>query len=536
MSLAFSSHPPSSGPIGTTLDLRISSIDSLIVVSYVLVTLGLGLWFGRGSNTLQRFLVGDRNLPWWVVLGSIVATETSAVTFLSVPGLSWVEGGDFGFLQLAIGLVLGRWIVVVWFLPSYFSGEVFTAYDILQRRFGRLTQRTASLIFIVTRTLADGLRLYLTALVLGQVSGFDLTLCVLIMGVATVVYSAIGGIRSVVWNDCIQLVVYLIGAVVAIGVIVAALPGGWQELWQFGQSTGRFRVFEDAPFAWNQANLWAGMVGGIFISLATHGTDQLMVQRYLCSRSLGEARLAVGLSGPLVAAQFALFLLVGVALAAWTSLLPQPPELGRDEVFAAFIVNHMPVGLCGLTLAAVFSVAMSTLSSSLSSSASAVVNDFLRPPRREGVSAATTEAATAEAAALEGESAEAIDRRLTRAGKLWTTIFGVLQMGVAILVIEFPALVAASVVHQVITVAGFASGLIVGIFLLGRSRRRFAQRSGLIGMVTAFFVTIALINPPDWLAWKLHGWWAALVASLVCYSVASIVDRLFPRAHEASHE
>lgn len=500
------------------MDLRISTIDASVILIYIVATLGLGLWFGRDSNTLARFLVGGRDLPWWVVLGSIIATETSAVTFLSVPGLAWVDGGNFGFLQLAFGLIVGRLIVVVWFLPSYFKGEVFTAYDVLQRRFGGLTQRTASLIFVFTRTLADGLRLYLTALVLGQVSGFNLTLCVLLIGVVTVVYSAIGGIRSVVWNDCIQLVVYLLGALAAIFVIVAQLPGGWSSLWEFGHSTGRFVIVNREPFSLQTANLWAGIIGGMFLSLATHGTDQMMVQRYLCSRSLGQARLAVGLSGPLVALQFALFLLVGVALAAWMTLLDQPSELNRDEVFAAFIVNHMPVGLCGLTLAAVFSVAMSTLSSSLSSSASAVVNDFLKPQ---------------EPARREPDAAAALDQRLTRASRWWTAIFGGLQMAVAVVVIHVPSLVAASVVHQVITVAGFASGLIVGIFLLGRSRRHFAQRSGLIGMVTAFFVTTLLIIPSPRLGWNLHGWWAALVASLVCYSVASIVDRLFPRPSEA---
>ncbi len=504
------------------MDFRISTIDASIVLIYIVATLGLGLWIGRDSNTLARFLVGGRDLPWWVVLGSIIATETSAVTFLSVPGLAWVEGGDFGFLQLALGLIIGRLIVVVWFLPSYFNGEVFTAYDVLRKRFGGLTQRTASLIFILTRTLADGLRLYLTALVLGQVSGFDLTLCVLIIGVATVIYSAFGGIRSVIWNDCIQLVVYLLGALAAIAVIVSQLPGGWPSLWEFGQSTGRFVIVERAPFSFQSANLWAGVIGGIFLSLATHGTDQLMVQRYLCSRSLGQARLAVGLSGPLVALQFALFLLVGVALAAWTSLVDQPSVQNRDEVFASFIVNQMPVGLCGLTLAAVFSVAMSTLSSSLSSSASAVVNDFLKPSETVSHGSGNESA----------ESAAELDQRLTRASRLWTAIFGGLQMAVAILVIHVPSLVAASVVHQVITVAGFASGLIVGIFLLGRSRRHYAQRSGLIGMVTAFFVTTLLIIPSPRLGWNLHGWWAALVASLVCYSVASVVDWLFPRQPE----
>jgi Na+/proline symporter len=252
------------------------------------------------------------------VLGSIIATETSAVTFLSVPGLALAQGGDFGFLQLSIGLILGRLIVVVWFLPSYFRDEIYTAYDILRDRFGGLTQRTSSMIFIITRTVADGLRLYLTALVLGQVTGFGLTPSVLVIGVATMIYATMGGIRSVIWNDCIQLVVYLAGAVGAGGVIADKLPGGFGQIVSYGQETDRFVVFHP-EWTLFSGNLWAGIVGGLFLAIATHGTDQMMVQRYLCSRGLKQARWAVALSGPLVAVQFALFLLVGVALAAWWS-------------------------------------------------------------------------------------------------------------------------------------------------------------------------------------------------------------------------
>lgn len=500
------------------MDFRISTIDTTILVAYVLVTLGFGLWMGRGPQTLSRYMVGGRDLPWWVVLGSIIATETSAVTFLSVPGLAFIADGNLGFLQLTLGMMLGRVIVVVWFLPSYFKGEgLFTAYDVLRTRFGGLTQRAASAIFIVTRTVADGLRLYLTALVLGQVSGIDLTLCVLAIGVVTILYAAIGGIRSVAWNDCVQLVVYLVGAVAAVLVIAGRLPAGLQTVLDFGESTGRLRLFEPTGFSFATANVWAGIFGGIFITLATHGTDQMMVQRYLCARGLRQARWAVGLSGPLVAIQFALFLLVGISLAAWVNEGGTLRTENRDEVFAAFIVDQMPVGLCGVTLAAVFSVAMSTLSSSLSSSSSAIVNDFLKP---WFLSRASHEA--------ESDSPAGLDERLTLAGKGATAVFGLMQIAVAVLVIHWPSLVAASVVHQVITVAGFSSGLIVGIFFLGKTSRKYAQRSGLIGMFAALVVTTLLIFAPAESAWKVHGWWAAAIASGVCFVVASLVDRLFP--------
>lgn len=504
------------------MDIQISLLDSAVLVAYIVLTLALGLWLGRGSQTLRGYLVGGRDLPWWAVLGSIIATETSAVTFLSVPGLAMAKGGNFGFLQLAFGLILGRLIVVAWLMPTYFRREIFTAYDILRSRFGVLTQRSASGIFIVTRTIADGLRLYLTALALGQVTGIGLTVCVLLLGVTTVIYSSLGGVKSVIWSDCIQLLVYLVGAVVAIGVIASQLDLGLFQAIDYGWQTDRFRVI-DGSFRWDRPTLWAGVVGGIFLAIATHGTDQMMVQRYLCSRGQGQASLALAISGPLVAMQFALFLMVGVCLAAWYEQLKMPFPVNLDEAFANFIVERMPAGLCGVTLAAVFSVAMSTLSSSLSSSTSAVVNDFMKRDQSGG---------PVDVERADVERAE--DERLTRASKLWTAAFGAMQMAVAIAVIHTPALLGSAVINRVITVAGFSSGLIVGIFLLGMTKRRYAERSGLIGMLTALVVTVILIIPTGWLPWNLHGWWAAMVSSLVCFSVALTVDVLFPLRVESA--
>lgn len=500
-----------------TLNLNISGIDTAIILLYVLATLGLGIWIGRGANTLSGFLVGGRSLPWLAVLGSIIATETSAVTFLSVPGITFSTEGNFGFLQLALGFVVGRFVVVGWLLPSYFKGEIFTAYDVLHQRFGGLTQRTASLIFLITRTVADGLRLYLTGLVLEKVTGIDTSLCIAAIGGATVVYATLGGIKSVVWNDCIQLIVYLAGAVAALWVIANGLPGGWQQIMETGQAGDKFRWI-DSIFSLHSPNLWAGVIGGCFISLASHGTDQMMVQRLLCARNRRGAALALGASGPLVFLQFALFLLVGVGLAAHYDHLGTEAALGNDEVLAGFIVDSMPVGLCGLTLAAVFSVAMSTLSSSLSSSASAVVNDFLKPRLERQLP--------------DGDAANAaawLDQRLTRASRVWTAVFGFGQVLVGVIVVNSPALASRSVVNQVITIAALTSGLVLGVFLLGRASRPFAQRSILIGMLTGFIVTVLCILPPPGANWEIHGWWAAVIASGTTFAVAWSVDLLVPK-------
>lgn len=498
--------------------LYISNVDAAILVLYVAATLVLGIWMGRGANTLSGFLVGGRNLPWFAVLGSIIATETSAVTFLSIPGITYSPDGNFRFLQLALGFIVGRLVVVAWLLPNYFKGEVFTAYDVLHRRFGGLTQRTASAIFLITRTVADGLRLYLTGLVLGKVTGVDVSLCIAAIGCTTVVYASFGGIKSVVWNDCLQLIVYLAGAIAAIHVVAQAVPGGWEGIVELGQRTDRFE-WASHSFSLRSPNLWAGIIGGSFISLASHGTDQMMVQRLLCARSQRAAAWALALSGPLVFLQFALFLFVGVALAAFYQPTgsAEAAAIGRDEVFAGFIVASMPIGLCGLTLAAVFSVAMSTLSSSLSSSASAVVNDFLRPGLQQRFAADGSP-----------QQERAFDQRLTQWSRIWTALFGGCQILVGVLVVSTPSLAGSSAVNQVITIAGLTSGLVLGVFLLGLSRRRFSQRSILIGMLTGFGAALILILSPHDAPWRIDPWWAAVVASLSTYAVAWVVDLLFP--------
>ena len=312
-----------------------------------------------------------------------MATETSTATFLSVPGLAFdPKQGDLRFLQLAMGLIAGRLLIVVWLLPLYFRGQLFTAYQVLESRFGGATKQVASLIFLVTRNLGDGLRLFLTAVVLEKVAGWPLTACIVLIGSVTLVYTFFGGMRAVVWNDCLQLLVYLLGALVALVIVVERLPAGWSELVAYGQAHDKFRVFDLRWSLQDPFTFWAGFVGGAFLTLGTHGTDQMMVQRYLAARSQSDAGRALALSGMVVFLQFALFLLLGVGLAAFYAGHPPQTEFAtHDYVFASFIVDQMPrgLGLIGLVLAAVFAAAMSTLSSSLNSSAAAAVNDLYAP-------------------------------------------------------------------------------------------------------------------------------------------------------------
>ncbi len=286
-----------------------------------------------------------------------MATETSTVTFLSVPGKSFVEGGNFTFLQIAIGYILGRLGVIVFLLPGYFRGEMLSAYQVLEQRFGVTTRRLASLVFLVTRNLADGLRLFLTAIALNIALGLPMVTCILVTTIATAIYACAGGVRSVVWNDCIQFAVYMLGAIAAAALLLWQLPGGWNQLAAFGASTGRWQLFDfDPTLTKSTMTLWSGCLGGAFLSLASHGVDQLIVQRYLCAKSRSAAGWALGLSGVVVLVQFALFLFIGVQLACFQSATGGiGSDVVGDQALMTYVVHHMGVGLKGLILAAVLS-------------------------------------------------------------------------------------------------------------------------------------------------------------------------------------
>jgi SSS family transporter len=494
---------------------QLATIDVLIVIVYVVGTAALGAWFARKQAGITSYFVGDRDVAWWLVLASIVATETSTVTFLSIPGLAFNrEGGNLTFLQLPLGYLLGR-IVIAWFLlPQYFKGEVLSAYQILRQRFDVSVQRIASGLFVVTRSIADGLRLYLTALLLHQFTGWNVYASILVFGLITLAYTYLGGMQAVIWTDLVQLVIYLAGAGAAGWCILALVPGGWAGYVEIADTAGKFTWLNLSTDRTVAYSLWAGVIGGAVFSMASHGADQLMVQRYLCSRSLGQARFSLVLSGVVVLAQFLLFLLIGVGLyVLWQQgLLSIQEQTRNDEVFGAFIVRFLPPGIVGLVVAAVLAAAMSTVSSSLNSSAGAFVVDFYRPlrPNRE-------------------------ERHYLFVSKSMTAFFGLIQMGVALVTIAIQG--DRSVVDQVLTVAGFTTGMILGLFFLGSMARPVRSRSALIGVVVGFLtvclVWLPLEQGPDGKARSFLAWpWYAPVGSLTTLLVALLVDRLMPRTEE----
>jgi solute:Na+ symporter, SSS family len=353
----------------TFLDLAVGAI-------YLLLSVAIGMWMGRNNRNIDDYLLGGRNMSWWAILGSIVSTETSAATFLSVPGLAFRSQdppGDFRFLQLAMGYILGRIVVTVFFLPLYFKGELLTAYEILQTKFGITTRRIASGMFLITRNFGDGLRMFLTAITLHHVTGWTTPLCIFIAGGVTILYTLYGGLRSVVWSDCIQFVIYMIAAAVSLWILLDRIPGGLSEVMRFGENNGKFKLIDTRWLLSERFTLWAGLIGGAFITLGSHGTDQMMVQRCLAAPTARDAGKAMIFSGLIVFIQFSVFLFIGTALACFFSHSAPAAPLKPDEAYMSFIMNQLPSGLRGLTLAGIFAAAFT---GSLNSCASTLIGDF----------------------------------------------------------------------------------------------------------------------------------------------------------------
>ncbi|MBI2223100.1 MAG: sodium/solute symporter [Acidobacteria bacterium] len=493
-----------------------SWIDFAVLAAYLAGIVAFGSWFSKSHRDVRDYFVSGGAVPWWAIMGSIVATETSTVTFISVPGYAYTT--NFTFLQLVMGYMIGRLAVSLLFIPAYFRGEIITVYQLLGTRFGTPVKRLASSVFLATRTLADGFRLFATGLVLAALlgatpalSGYSthaiLVASVLIMGIATIIYTYHGGMTAVIWTDVIQLVVYLVGAFLAAYILILRIPGGWAEITATATSGGRLRVFDFTFDLTRGYTFWSGVVGGAFLTTATHGTDQLMVQRYFCAKSAGDARKALLWSGVAVFAQFALFLLIGAMLYVYYSgYAPQEAaafmregRIQSDRIFPTFIVHHLPTGAVGLVLAAIFAAAMSTLSSSLNSSSAAALADFYIP-------------------ATGGRRSDAHYLRVSR---IATLVWGVLQIVVAIAAISLSS----RVVDEVLGIASFTNGIILGVFLLGTLTRRVGQTAAFAGILVGAGVMLwlKLFTAVSWQ-------WYVLVGATTTFAVGVLASLTVPSA------
>jgi solute:Na+ symporter, SSS family len=475
-------------------------IDLTVIVVYIAGCTVLGAWLGSRSQGLKGYFLGESNIPAWAIMISIVATETSTATFLSVPGVAY--RGDFAFLQLSFGYVLGRFVVATVLLPAYFRGQIFTAYQLLQDRFGGPTRTTASILFLIARSLGDGLRLFLAATVLQHLAGWSTAGAIVTVAAITVFYTFLGGMKAVIWTDVIQFSVYIVGALVALAILAAKLPGGWPALIQSADAAGKFRLLDFSFDLTRPYTFWAGLIGGMVLNTATHGADQMMVQRYLSARSQRQAAMALVASGFVIVTQFALFLLIGVSLWVFYQVFPPstPMSSSKDDVFPYFIVHYLPTGVLGLVIAAIFSATMGTLAGSLNSSASSIVNDLYRP--------------------FTGRNDE---RHLMRVSRAMTVLWGGVLMAVAF----GASYLKDNVVNNALTIAGLVSGILLGLFLLGILTSRVGQSAALVG-VLAGLSTVTFAKFGTSLAFP----WFALVGSSTVFAVGLTASRFFPARPE----
>ena len=471
-----------------------TAIDMIIVVVYMAASVGIGSWIGRKQFSTTDYFLGGRDIPWQAVTISIVATETSVLTFIGIPAVSYL--GNMTFLQIVFGYMFGRLLVALFMIPAYSEGKIETAYHFLGTRFGQKMRSIASITFMGTRLLADGVRLFATAIPLtiiikgsgflgGLTDGEFYALSIVLIGILTMVYTYIGGIRSVIWMDVIQMSIYIGGALIAVVIILNRLPGGFDSVvdwasdgdklrWLYFGTDLTFIEFIKAPYT-----LFTALIAGAIFSLASHGTDQLIIQRVLTCRDKRSSQLAIASSGVVIFFQFLIFLLLGGMLYAYyEGLSPEQLGLSRaDGVFPKFIVEEMPVGISGLIVAALFAAAMSTLSSSLSSLSSATVLDIYKP--------------------LFGKNRSEVE--LLGISRKVTLGWGVILISSAIGFIGLKG----SVVEVALGIASYTYGGLLGVFLIGLIDKKIKQTDAIIGFVTALIVMTVVITTLN-IAWPLY--------------------------------
>jgi SSS family solute:Na+ symporter len=467
--------------------IQISPIDCAILVLYLVGITLFGARFRRGQQNLRDYFLGGRSAPWWAIACSIVATETSTLTIISTPGIAY--GGNLGFLQLVLGYLVARVILCVVLVPQYFQGEFYTAYQLLEKRFGTRMKSAAAVVFLGTRALAEGVRISAIGKVVSVAFGTGTYASILIITILTMFYTFEGGMRAVIWTDVIQFALYLTGSIIAFFLLLHKIPGGWPEITQVAAAAGgKFRIFDFAFSLTQSYTFWSGLLGGTFLTMASHGTDQTMVQRLLSARNERDSKKALLASGVVILFQFTLFLVIGVMLFVFAQHVALSAAGGDpDKIYPAFIVHHMPVGLTGIILASIFAIAMSNASGSLNSLASSSIMDL---------------------SARRGEVAATSLMRSRRMTLIWGVVLGILG-----LVKWGPVLVAG------LTIASITYGGLLGVFLLGTWNRKANERGALIGFA-AGIATMILVRLETPLAWT----WYVLVGTIITFAIGSLAS------------
>ncbi len=493
---------------------RLHPFDLALIAVYLVGITLFGLHFRKQDKSLSSYFLAGRNVPWWAIALSIVSAETSTLTIISVPGIAF--GGNFTFLQLVFGYMVGRVLLCVLFLPRYFQGELFTAYQLIDRRFGPVLHKVTAGLFLLTRAAAEGVRVYAVSIVVGLAIGTNDIASIALITALTVLYSFEGGMTAVIWTDVVQMLLYIAGTLVAIWTLGAKVAGGWATVHAVTAAAGKLKLLDFAVNLTTTYTFWAGILGGAFLTMASHGTDQLLVQRLLAAKNLRESRIALLASGGVVLLQFTLFLVIGAGLYVFYGQRPQMLAVhGSDRIFPAFIVQQMPVGVAGLLIAAILAAAMSNLSAALNSLASTTVVDFylrLRP-----------------------KSTERARNRLSRV----SIVFWALVL-FAIAVYSVANGGKGHVVETGLSIASVAYGSLLGVFLLGTLTQFATEFGATCGMVCGFllnllcylprvFVTVPSLHVYGFALSSIAFTWYVLIGSVVTFAVGALVSVLRPQ-------
>ncbi|MCL4510769.1 MAG: sodium:solute symporter [Bacteroidetes bacterium] len=478
-------------------------IDYVIVIVYLIGVAIFGVVTGGKQRTTKDYFVGGRKIPWLAVSFAVVATETSSITFISIPGLAYLT--NLNFLQITIGYIIGRIVIAFLFLPPYYRGELVTAYELLKTRFGEKTRNYASLVFLVTRTLATGVRLFTTAIPLAIIfkgyqlfSGYSDTqiyaIAIIIITIFTFIYTYTGGIKAVIWTDVIQMFIYIGGASLALYIMLSHLPGGWNTVVAMASSKMKFQ-FVDWGFSGGLAHFFtvkysfiASVLGGAFLSMASHGTDQLIVQRLLSTDSLKGSQKAVIASGFFVALQFLFFLIIGLSLYAFYNAFPFKDG---DQIFPKFIVEQLPSGVSGIIVAGLLASAMGSLSGSISSLASSTLVDLYKPYFGKGNS----------------------DEKDLKMSKLFSIFWTIILAGTAFIFLRSNE----SVIEIALSIASVTYGGLLGTFLLGVLFKKPQQTDAIIGFTAGLLILVYIFffTPIAWTWYTLIGSLTTIVVGLI---------------------
>ena len=456
-------------------------IDTSIIFLFLAGLMGFGWWQSRLNITTSDYFLGGKTIPWIVAMFSIVATETSVLTFISIPGIAY--RGNWLFLQLAIGYILGRILVSLFLLPEYFSSGVTSIYEVLGNKFGPEIQKVASGVFLITRILADGIRYLATAVIVQVVTGWSLPVAVLVIGIVTLIYSLLGGIRTIVWIDSFQFVLYLAGGLISIFYILLNMgPSAGDALTQLSEA-GKLQILNfSGDFLHVPYSFISAVIGGMFLSFSSHGVDYMMVQRVLGTKDLESGRKAMIGSGFFVFLQFGIFLLAGSLIYIYLGGV----EIDKDREFSTFIIEHLPIGVKGLLLAGILSAAMSTLSSSINSLASSTIIDWFK-----------------------GEA----DLKKSR---IVSGIWAIVLIGIALIFDEGDS----AIVIMGLTIASFTYGGLLGLFLLSKLNQSFQPTSLILGLISSCLIVFYLKHIG--LAWT----WFILVSVVVNVGITMVSERV----------